>query len=580
MLALSELRERKLGQWAITYLAAAWLLLQAIGLIGGYFAWPALVGQIATVLFAIGFLGVLILAWYHGEKGQQRVSGPELVMIAALLLIAGIGVAFVTPAPSAGPEPLPPVASAFVGGAPVAEQGSIAVLPFENMSADADNEYFSDGITEELLNVLAQLPELRVASRTSAFAFKGKDVAIDSIARALNVRHVLEGSVRKAGDQVRITAQLIDAESGYHLWSGTYDRKLEDIFAVQDEISREIVQQLQLQLGGGRAGARLAREETKDPDAHVLVLRAAHLASQNTREGFEQAEALLKQAIGRDPTYARAHSLLANVYSSQAYRRYGPVETLMRQARAALERGLELDPNLPQAHYVAGVMAYDSGDRQAAAASYARAVELNPGYAAAHSQRAWVLMSLGRREEAIQAAERAVQLDPVSFAAQGNAGGVYSYARQFQRAIQAYQSALELEPDHSIVLSNLALTYSMLGRHAEAIRAAGRAREASPQDQFTLSAMGYAFARAGRRADSEAILRTLEALPEPSPYLRATVYAGLGDKDEVFSLLEQAVLQVDPHVADLGVDPVFDPFRSDPRMGRLLQRQGLPVDRE
>ena len=499
MRPLRELRERKLVQWSVAYGAGAWALIQIADLVGAQFGWPALWLRSLTVVLGIGFFAALILAWYHGEKGVQGVSTVELGLLAGVLILAGAAVGWVrTSSGLVGPESTLALASGFTADATVAEQGSIAVLPFVNMSSDPEQEFFSDGITEELLNVLSQLPELRVASRTSAFSFKGKDVGIDSIARALNVRYVLEGSVRKAGDQVRITAQLIDASTGYHLWSQTYDRELKDIFAVQDEISRSIVDQLQLKLCGGRDGGPLAKQETTDPEAHRLVLKGLYFERQTTREGFERAEALLKQAIARDSNYARAHAALASVYWNQAYRRHGPVERRMRQARAALERALELDPSLVEAHHVAGLIAYQSGDPHEAEASFARAVDLNPGFAPAHGMRARMLVILGRQEEAIRAAERAVRLDPVSAGMHSTLGGIYNYARQHERAVQAYQSALELNPGSPVILGNLAWAYTALSRHAEAIRAAERARDQASQEQFPLATLAYAYARACR----------------------------------------------------------------------------------
>jgi TolB-like protein/Tfp pilus assembly protein PilF len=446
------------------------------------------------------------------------------------------------------------------------------------MSPTRNQEYFSDGLSEELWEIFAHLPELRVGYRTSAFAFKGKDVGLDSIGRALNVRHILEGSVRKAGDRVRATAQLIDPSTGDHLWSETYERELRDLFQVENEIAREVVDQLQLELGGGRAGAVLAKEETKDPEAHLLLLRGRRLLRQFTREGVDQAEPLLKQAIARDPAYARAHAELAAVYRIQAEQGREPIEALMGQARAALERALELDPSLARAHYQEGWIAYGSGDRHAAEASFARAAELNPGYAPAHSMRAYLLAILGRPEGAIRAAEWTAALDPLSPARQADIAAVYIYARQYERAAEAYQSALALDPGRLAILSDLAFVYALMGRHAEAVRTAQQARDLAPEEQWPLTALGYAYARAGRRSEAEAALRTLEALPEPGSYFRAIAYAGLGERGRVFSLLEQSVAEKDDLVAGLGADPVFDPYRSDPRMDQLLKRLGLRDD--
>ena len=574
MIDFDRIKERKLFQWAFAYLAGAWLILQVLDLMAQPFAWPDLVLRAATVLLGIGFFAVLVLAWYHGEQGRQKASGVELLMLAGILLIAGVAVAWVSrdgkvtsPAAATAGGPAGP---GVLAAAPAPEQGSIAVLPFVNMSPDKDQEYFSDGLTEELLNVLAQIPELRVAARTSSFSFKGKNLPVDSVGRALNVGHVLEGSVRKAGDQVRITAQLIDARKGFHLWSETYDREVKDVFAVQDEISKAVAAQLRLKLAPGE---KLAKQETTSPEAHTLLLKGIAAFRQGSRESSAEAERLFRQAIQRDPRYAQAHARLATTLVRRAYQRHIPMGSGYAQARAAAKRALALDPKQSEAHTVLGSIAdfYD-WNFAAAEAHYRRALEANPGDARAHSLRAWLLMRLGESEEA----HRAVELDPVSMPAYNNLGAMYSYAGQPQRAVEAYQAALALAPEAAPVASNLALSYSDLGRHADAIRTAEQARALDAEDSFTLAALGYIYGRAGKRAEAERALAALRANPEVSPYLIATVYAGLGEKERAFGMLEQAVEKRDDFVPDLGVDPVFNDLRGDPRMQRLLQKIGLP----
>lgn len=579
MVSLERIKQRKLFQWAAAYLAGAWLILQVADVVGEQFAWPNALLRSITALLAIGFFAVLVLAWYHGEQGRQKASGVELLMLTGILLIAGLAVALV----SRGGKSAAPAAVALIDGSPVApysrsapavQQGSIAVLPFVNMSSDAEQEYFSDGLTEELLNVLAKIPELRVAARTSSFSFKGKSVPVDSVGRALNVAHILEGSVRKAGDQVRITAQLIDAKTGFHLWSETYDRELKDVFAVQDEISKAVAGQLRLKLAAG--DAPLAKQETADPEAHTLVLKGISVLRQGTRASFVEAERLFRQAIQRDARYARAHSQLAIALMLQAYYRHIPPEAGYAQARAAAEQALALDPNQSEAHTVLGRIA-DSRDWNFTAAEehFRRALKSNPSDALAHSLRAWLLMRLGKREEAVREARRATELDPVSFKAYNNLGAMYAYAGQLQRAVEAYQAALTLAPDAAAAVGNLAQAQSVMGRHADAIRTAERARSLDPEDHFTLVTLGYAYGRAGKRPLAEQALRALQAKPDASPYDVAVVYAGLGDKERAFEMLEKAVEQRDDFVPDLGVDPVFREYRSDSRMQRLLQRIGL-----
>lgn len=574
MIPLQDLKERKLFQWAAAYLAGAWLVLQVLGLLAQPFAWPDLVLRVSTVLLGVGFFGVLVLAWYHGEQGRQRASGIELLMLAGILLIAGIAVATVSRSAALDSPETPVLASAFT--ASVGEQGSIAVLPFVNMSSDPEQEYFADGLSEELLNVLAQIPELRVAARTSSFSFKGTNAAIDSIGRALNVAHVLEGAVRKGGDRVRITAQLVDAQSGFHLWSETFDRDVSDIFAVQDEISRAIVNQLQLKLSGGRDQGILAKQETSDAGAHTLLLRGIAAERKGTRETDVEAERLFRAAIERDPDYVQAHAQLANILSGQAYRRYITMDRGYAAARASAESALALDPNQSMAHAVLGAIGnFHDWDFAAAEDHFQRALASNPGDSRARSMRAWLLMRLGRREEALQEARRAVELDPLSMSAYNNLGAMYSYAGQPQQAVDALQAGLALAPEATTVAGNLALVYSYLGRHAEAIQTATHANSLEPEHQFPLAALGYAYARAGHRVRAQETLSALQATPDASPYLIATVYAGLNEKERMFEMLEKALQQRDESLPDLGVDPVFEEYRTDLRFARLLQRIGL-----
>ncbi len=575
---VERLKRRKLVQWAVAYLAGAWLVLQVLGLLAQPFAWPDLVLRAATVLLAIGFFAALVLAWYHGEKGAQRASGVEILMLAGILVIAGAAVAFV--GRSYGRRAGPPPAARPPAGATAAsasDRRSIAVLPFANLSSDPQQEYFSDGLTDELLDALTHVPGLRVASRTSAFAFRGKEVSVDSIARALRVAHVLEGSVRKAGNRVRITAQLIRADSGYHLWSETYDRELKDVFSVQDTISRAIVAALELQLSGAKAGSPLVKEETRDPVAHDLALQGDYLARKGTREGLAQGLELFQQAIARDPGYARAYAGLAASQGQRAYQRYGPRDELRRQAREAARRSIALDSTLAEGYFVLGDLAWQADfDLAAAERQYGRAIELNPGLAGAHSRHAWILMDLGKKDEALAEAKRAVELDPVSAGMLSNLGSMYSYAGQNELALQTYQAAVKLQPESQVTLGNLAMQLSQMKRHDEAIRMAERARAADASDQFTLAVLAFVYGRAGRRADAQQALQALRAQPEPGPYFLATAYAGLGDREQVFAQLTRAATERDESVTDLAVDPVFDPYRGDPRMRALIQRIGLP----
>jgi len=568
MIDVDRLRHRKLVQWALAYLAAAWLILQLVDLLADNFAWPASVPRTTTVLLAVGFLAALVVAWYHGEKGAQRASGMEILMLAGILVVAGAAVGFL----GRGPGRTVEGADAPAGAA--AEQNSIAVLPFVNMSGDAKEDYFSDGLTEELLNVLAQLPELRVASRTSAFAFKGQEVGIDSIARALRVAHVLEGSVRQAGERVKITAQLIDAATGYHLWSQTYERDYQDIFAIQEEISQAIVASLKLRLPGERAGRDLMVPETSDPEAHKLVLQGMAAVRAQNEGSVRQARELFEQALTRDPDYLRARAELASVLFTLAYRGVLPVEEGYGAARREAERVLAVDPGNAEAHVVLGLVAeWQDWDWKRGEAHYRRALERNPSNAPAHTGLGWLLMRLGQSERALDEAKRAVELDPLSAQAHNALGALYIYASRYHEGIAALEKALALAPEATNVVGNLALVHALLGALPVALRYAEQARAVDSTDTFVLSTLGLIHAKAGRRAGAEQMLRLLDALPVASWMDRAAVNLALGRTDVVFEQLEKALAAREPYLADLPMDPLFqEPLGDDPRMKRLLAR--------
>lgn len=581
VISIEALKERKLVQWFIAYAAGAWVLLEVLALLGDAFAWPPLMLRWATVFLACGIPFVLVLAWYHGEKGAQRVSGVEIAMLAGILVIAGALLSRVAVDGQAGvageasEAPASRDASDILPAAVVVpEQNSIAVLPFVNMSSDPEQEFFSDGITEELLNVLAQLPELRVAARTSSFAFKGDEVGIDSIARALNVRHVLEGSVRKSENRVRITAQLIDADNGFHMWSESYDRDLDDVFAVQDEITQAIVSQLRLRLPG--SNGPLAKVETADAEAHTLLLKALQVARPATGDALEQAGALLEQAIERDPEYARAHATLAFNREAQVYYKYVPSADGLADARSAAERALELDPEEFRAHFMLGTFAseYD-WDWAAAERSFARAMEINPSATIVHSLPWFLLMRLGRTEEALASADRAIELDPVSAKILGNAATLYWMAGQPERARQMFEESIQLFPGSPVQHANFSYLHSQQGRHEDAIRTARKSRDLAPEYSGAVTALAYALARSGDQAGAEVELRTLQEMPQVSPYLLAGVHAAMGRREQVLDLLERAIDERDNLVLDLGWDQVFAEYRDEPRVRAILERIGL-----
>ena len=432
----ARLRRRKLVQWGLAYAAGAWGFQQGLAYISTLLDWPVQVQRLTGLALLIGLPIALVLAWYHGDRGQRQVTRNELAILTLLFLLGG-GIFWYfqrasetttsTVAPSAQPT-----------AAALATDASIAVLPFVNMSSDKDQEYFADGISEELLNLLAQVPELRVIARTSSFSFKGKDVDIAEIARRLNVANVLEGSVRKSGNTVRITAQLIRAKDSSHLWSRTYDRQMVDMFQVQDQIAAAVVDQLKIRLIGASPTAKPA-----DPKAYPLYLQAKQVARQFTKGAMEQSVALYQQALEIDPAYQAAWVGLAEAYFGQASRGLTPPDESMLRVRETVAKALALDPNCAPAYAILGGVAlfYDR-DLTAAARQIERALQLEPANADILSDAAVLYRRLGRLEQAIAIGEYLVSRDPVNEFAFDGLGLAYRYAGLLDKSITAFRTVL------------------------------------------------------------------------------------------------------------------------------------------
>jgi len=431
----AKLRQRKVVQWGIVYVAGAWGLLQGLAYISGTFDWPRQLQQIATLGLLIGLPIVLVIAWYHGDRGHQRISATELGILTLLFLVGG-GIFWRYDVTGEVPaQPAPQAAAAVPTAEPVADaRPSIAVLPFVNMSPDKDNEYFSDGISEELLNVLVRVDGLGVASRTSSFGYKGSPLGTAAIARALKVNHVLEGSVRKSGNHVRITAQLIDAVNDRHLWSETYDRELTDIFAIQEEIANAIVNALRGQLGPAKAAAVVSvRADTENLEAYELYLKARELFI--ARKDLPESIRLFEQVTRMDPNFARGWEGLAAVCSVAPA--WGVRDRdYYAMAKVAAERALELDATLSMPW--------------AALANAAR--------------RVWPVEWTAN----LELLDRAIAADSRNATAFLWRGIGWIQLGFFERAIADFDHCLELEPSYSNALRHKALALLWSGKTDEA----------------------------------------------------------------------------------------------------------------
>lgn len=456
---------------------------------------------------------------------------------------------------------------------------TLAVLPFVNLSPDPDNEYFSDGLTEELMSALCKVSGLRVVARTSAFAFKGKEADARTVGRQLNVGALLLGSVRKAGTRLRITAQLVNVMDGYQFWSEQYDRPLDDVFTVQDEITQAIVSVLKLTLLGGE-GERGARPASINVEAYELYLKGRHFWNKRTEQGFDKAIGCFGQALALDARYAPALAGLADCYTTLGIYGARAPEDVMPLAKDAAAKALSIDPSLAEAHTSLGcVRATFDFDWPGAEREFRRAVELKPSYPTAHHWYALnCLVPLCRFDEALSQLEAARDLDPLSPVVATSVGVVHYFARDYERAAAAYRQALEIDEHFGMAYFFLGLTCVAQGGLEDAIAKLEHAQRLVGHTAEVTAALAYAYGRAGRADDAEALLAELLARCKRgyvSPTLISEVHVGRGDRQRALQALEEAARARATDLVWLRVRPVFDPLRDDPRYEALLAQMGL-----
>jgi adenylate cyclase len=562
----STLQRRKLVQWVLAYLAFSWLLLQVIDTLGGKFGWPDSWFRIATVVLGVGVLAVAILAWYHGERGAQRATGLEIILLTAVLIIAAAAVALVGPGASAASD-------ATADSGKPADQNSLAVLPFVDLSPNQDQEYFSDGITEEILNALAKVQGLRVPARTSSFAFKGKNLPISEIASTLRVRHVLEGTVRKAGDRLKITAQLIDPAEDRRLWSQDFDEKaVQDVFVIQEDIARAIVLALQPRLGLG--AAPLVSQGTQNIEAYNLYLQARHFWNRRNAQSLQRAIQLYEEALRIDSSFARAQAGIAEVYIVLPTHAAFPERDARKRAEQAVKLALAMDSTLAPAHTVRAALheyefRWDDAER-----AYRRAVELDPGYATAWHWYAMNARARGRTDEALQLIQRARQVDPLSLIIRAQEASWLGYGGRESEAAAAFAALIALDSTFASARLNLAELELLRGNPAGALNLLAQAARLYGEEPPALTALRvYAAAKSGQNDLAARSLRTLVASNHPT-YL-AQAYVGLARFDDAFVQLNRAA---DSNTLDFGFHlsgKLFDPIRSDARFTALLRKIGL-----
>lgn len=455
---------------------------------------------------------------------------------------------------------------------------SLAVLPLVNLSGDPDQEYFADGMTEQLITELSKIGALRVISRTSVMMYKDTDQPLGEIARELGVDAVVEGSALRVGDRVRVNAQLIEAATDRHLWAEAYERDMQDVLALQDDVARSIAREIQLTLTPTER-ASLTDAETVDPAAHDAYLKGRYYWNKWTDEGFERALGYFDRAIELDPQYGQAYAARAIAYSTLGYFGALPPEIAFPQTKQSASLALNIDETLEEAHVALGMAAmFFDHDFGAAMRELTRAVELNPGNVLAYQAFAFLQVAQGNGDRAVVEIDRALGLDPLSLAINSDRGWVLFFARRYSDAIEQAHEALELDENFFPLHWLLARASTELGAFDEAIGELETAVTLSGRNALVLGNLGEIYARGGRPEDARQVLNELLALSEGgyvSPVAVAAVYIGLGETDLAFEWVNRAIEEHDGPIAYLLVDPLYDPLREDSRLDELLGRLGL-----
>ena len=569
----AKLKQRKLVQWSVAYVAAAFALLQGVDIIAQRFSWPESIERGLIIASCIGFFAVLVLAWYHGERGAQRVTGTELLILVLLLAIGGgllwrFGATSRTADRSVAARPVSE-------SEPSADAKSIAVLPFDNLSEEKGNAFFAEGIQDEILTRLAKVADLKVISRTSTQKYKSAPDNLREIAKQLGVMHLVEGSVQKSTDQVRVNVQLINAMTDAHLWADTYDRKMTDIFAVESEIAKTIADTLQAKLTGSELKA-MAKVPTTDSEAYELYLKGRFFWNKRTGADFHKAIEYFNQAIAKDPNYALAYVGLADSYLLLGnYGAAAPKDSIP-QARAAVQKALELDPTLGAAYATLAKIRTEHGfEFSQGFADYEHAIQLSPNYANAHHWFAGALVAHARFDRAIAEEKRAVELDPLSLINNTDLGWSYFNARHYDEAIAQFRKTIEMDSHFYLVHYYLGEGLQLKGQLTEAIAEYRTAVELN-DDPLALARLGQACARAGQRDEAQKILARLTEKAKSryvTGYSVALLLGGLGDKEGAIDALERAYRNDEGNeIYTIRVDPLLDDLRGHPRFEALAEK--------
>jgi TolB-like protein len=594
----AELKRRNVYKVAVAYAVVAWLLLQGASIVLPSFEAPSWTMKVLIVALTLGLPVAIILAWafeltpegikreedVEPNKSIARKTGRKLTGVIIAVTLAAFGLLLFQTLRSTSvirSAPVTPTAET----APPPSSKSIAVLPFVNMSSDKENEYFVDGLTEEILNRLAQIGELRVPGRTSSFAFKEKNTDLRQIGVALGVAHVLEGSVRKAGDRLRITAQLVRTEDGYHLWSQTYDRKLDDVFAIQEEIASAIAHSLSVQL---RVGSDRSARPTHDMAAYNDYLEARALITQRTTDNLSRAINLLEATVERDPSFAKAWAALAQARALGPYFRLGTAKEWLPRAEEAARKALASDDTLAVAHSALADVLRDRFEWLAAEAEYRRALELSPGEAETHNQYAQMLLRVGHVGPALEHANKACELDPLAWVPPGIAAAAHLARNDLQLSRELFDRSVRVRGQRFGFQIAAGLIHALSAGDSDSARALLSEARASgnewslPSDAHIIDLMDGALAHArDRSAPTPDLKQALEDARTAGHSVLSTSLAGVaifvGEKENALDALE---FEFQSHgslsYAVLIWAPVYRPLLNDPRFRELLKGMKMP----
>ena len=584
----AELKRRNVYKVAVAYVIAGWALAQGIAQVLPVFDIPNWVIRGIVVLIVIGFPIALVLAWAFeltpeglkrtetADAAHQHSTNRLWIYVVIIGGATAIGLFFLgryTALQTASTE------NGRADGRSLPLK-SIAVLPFENLSRDPDNAYFTEGIQDEILTRLAKIADLKVISHTSTQHFKSSPDNLPQVAKQLGVANILEGSVQKVADQVRVNVQLIDATTDAHLWAESFDRKLTDIFAVESDIAKTIAETLQAKLSGSEKSA-IAKRPTTDPEAYELFLRGRFSWNKRTGADLKRAIDYFNQAIAKDPSYALAYAGLADAYVLlSGFGAASPNDSLP-QAKAAAEKALELDDTLGEAHAsrAQALFAYDFNFAEANR-EFRRAIELNPNYPTAHQ---WYgqsgLAPLGQFDDAIAEMKRALELDPLSVIINADLGSVLYTARRYDAAIEQLRKTTKIDPRFYYAHWNLGVALEGKGLVEQATAEYEKAI-ALDDDPLSLGLLAHLYAKIGRKGKALQIQERLREVSKQryvTPYIFAMIHLGLSEKDQAIDFLEKTYDDRDGYnLAFIKVDPFFDPLRGDPRFEALVAKIFAP----